>query len=173
MKRQLLVLMGLSLGLVAVLVGYIISDRQRVHYLTIAAGSKQGESYILSQAMAQLIAKYQPKIQIQVLETKGSEENIHLLEQNQSQLATAQADIPTLPSARLVSFLFPDTFQLIVTEKSGIREVAGLKGKRIALPPAGGGQYKSGSLVHMVISKSYLNKQANSFSRKESKVLKP
>jgi hypothetical protein len=32
---------------------------------------------------------------------------------------------------------------------------------------------KTGSLVHMVISKSYLNKQANSFSRKESKVLKP
>jgi ELWxxDGT repeat protein len=31
----------------------------------------------------------------------------------------------------------------------------------------------TGSLVHMVISKSYLNKQANSFSRKESKVLKP
>jgi hypothetical protein len=30
-----------------------------------------------------------------------------------------------------------------------------------------------GSPVHRVISKSYLNKQANSFSRKESKVLKP
>jgi hypothetical protein len=35
------------------------------------------------------------------------------------------------------------------------------------------GEVQIGSLVHMVISKSYLNKQANSFSRKESKVLKP
>jgi hypothetical protein len=30
-----------------------------------------------------------------------------------------------------------------------------------------------GSPVHTVISKSYLNKQANSFSRKEWKLLKP
>lgn len=143
MNRRFTFLILLSLGLVVALGIYIVGDRTQVHRLTIAAGSKQGESYIFSQAMAQVVAKYQPHIQIQVLETKGSEENIELLEQQKVQLAMAQADTPTLPSARIVSFLFPDTFQLVVTEKSGIQDVSDLRGKRIALPPEGGGQYKS------------------------------
>lgn len=143
MNKRLILAILLSFGLIAALAVYVISDRHRVYRLTIAAGSKQGESYTFIQQMAKIVAQYQPKIQIQVLETKGSEENIELLEQNKAQLALAQADIPTLPSARMVSFLFPDIFQLVVTEKSGIQQVSGLRGKRIGLPPAGGGQYKS------------------------------
>ncbi len=143
MNRRFTFLILLSLGLVVTLGIYIVGDRTQVHRLTIAAGSKQGESYVFSQAMAKVVAKYQPHIQIQVIEIKGSEENIELLEQKKVQLATAQADTPSLPSARIVSFLFPDTFQLVVTEKSGIADVSDLRGKRIALPPQGGGQYKS------------------------------
>ncbi|WP_084776867.1 TAXI family TRAP transporter solute-binding subunit [Anabaena sp. PCC 7108] len=139
----LLIPLLLSLGFMGFLAIHIIIDINQVHRLTIAAGSKQSESYILSQAIAQVIAKHEPKIQIQVIETNGSEDNIKLLEENKVQLATAQADIPTLPSARLICNLFSDAFQLIVTEKSGIQQVAGLKGKRIALPPQGGGQYNS------------------------------
>ncbi|MBH8552010.1 TAXI family TRAP transporter solute-binding subunit [Nostocaceae cyanobacterium CENA357] len=143
MNRRLLIPLLLSLGLTIFLAVHFIIDLNQVHRLTIAAGSKQGESYILSQAIAQVIAKHEPKIQIQLLETKGTEENIQLLEDNKAQLATAQADIPTLPSARLICNLFSDAFQLIVTDKSGIQQVADLKGKRIALPPQGGGQYQS------------------------------
>ncbi len=143
MNRRLLIPLLLSLGLTIFLAVHLIIDLNQVHRLTIAAGSKQGESYILSQAIAQVIAKHEPKIQIQLLETQGTEENIQLLEDNKVQLATAQADIPTLPSARLICNLFSDAFQLIVTDKSGIKQVADLKGKRIALPPQGGGQYQS------------------------------
>ena len=143
MNRRFTFLILLSLGLIVALGIYTVGDFTKVHHLIIAAGSRQGESYIFSQAMAQVVSKYQPNIKIQVLETKGSEENIELLEQKKVQLALTQADTPTLPSARIVSFLFPDTFQLVVTEKSGIQDVSDLRGKRIALPPQGGGQYKS------------------------------
>ncbi|PSB01292.1 TAXI family TRAP transporter solute-binding subunit [Merismopedia glauca] len=134
---------ALSAGLIIGLTSYIINDRQKIYHLKIAAGSKGGDSYTFSQVIAQVVSKHNPKIQIEAIETEGSEANIKLLETNQVQLATAQADIPTLPASRMVSLLFPDTFQLVVTQKSGINNVGQLKGKRIGLPPLGGGQYKS------------------------------
>lgn len=142
-NRNLLVPIILSVGLIVALTGYVIIQRNRVYQLTIAAGSKEGESYIFSQIMAKVVTLHQPRIKIKVIETQGSEENIKLLEENKVQLATAQADIPALPSARIVSNLFPDMFQLVVKENSGIKDISNLKGKRIGLPPQGSGQYKS------------------------------
>ena len=142
-NRNLLVPILLSVGLIVALTGYVIIQRNRVYQITIAAGSKEGESYLFSQVMAKVVAIHQPKIKITVIETQGSEENIKLLEENKVQLATAQADIPVLPSARIVSNLFPDMFQLVVKENSGIKDISNLKGKRIGLPPQGSGQYQS------------------------------
>ncbi|MEA5503834.1 hypothetical protein VB735_12075 [Halotia wernerae UHCC 0503] len=73
MNRRLLIPLLLSLGLMIFLAVHFIIDLNRVHSLMIAAGSKQGESYILSQAIAQVIAKHEPKIKIQLLETKGTD----------------------------------------------------------------------------------------------------
>lgn len=142
-NRNLIIPILLSVGLIVGLTGYVIIQRNRVYQLTIAAGSKEGESYLFSQVMAKVVAIHQPKIKIRVIETQGSEENIKLLEANKVELATAQADIPALPSARIVSNLFPDMFQLVVKENSGIKDVSNLKGKRIGLPPQGSGQYQS------------------------------
>lgn len=144
MKRKfLLAVVLLSLVLMVAFAVHVINHRQGVRHLKIAAGSQQGESYRFSQLVAQMVTQDEPRIKIEVIETKGSEENIKLLEENKVQLATAQADIPVLPSARLVSYLFPDMYQLLVTEQSGIQTFSDLRGKRIALPPKGSGQYKS------------------------------
>lgn len=67
MNRRFTFLILLSLGLIVALGIYIVGDFTKVHNLIIAAGSKQGESYIFSQAMAQVVSKYQPNIKIQVL----------------------------------------------------------------------------------------------------------
>jgi TRAP-type uncharacterized transport system substrate-binding protein len=112
MKRKfLLAVVLLSLVLIVAFAVHVINQRQGVHRLKIAAGSQQGESYRFSQLVAQMVTQDEPHIKIEVIETKGSEENIKLLEENKVQLATAQADIPVLPSARLVSYLFPDIFR--------------------------------------------------------------
>lgn len=163
-KGKVVGLVGLSAGIVLSLTGYIVSDRQKVTHLKIAAGSKEGESYVFSQAMAEVVKKHYPLIQIEPVETEGSEANIKLLENGSAQLATAQADIPTGSASRMVSLLFPDTFQLVVTQKSGINSVAQLKGKRIGLPALGGGQYKSFWVLaaHYRLSTTDLNHQAMS-----------
>lgn len=103
----------LSIGLTAALVWFFVVNNFKTYRLTLVAGSKDGESYILSKALEQVVEAKNPKIQIEVIETKGTEENIEKLEKGEAQLATAQADIPAGSSARTVVFLYPDTFQLL------------------------------------------------------------
>ncbi len=108
----------ICIGLPLTLAMYQIFNRAQSHKYAIAAGMENGESYLFSLAMADLVAKYQPKIKIQVVPSDGSEENIQLLQDNKAQLATAQADIPVQSSAQIVTFLFPDVFQLVVKNTS-------------------------------------------------------
>ncbi len=131
------------IGLLLALAMYQIFNRTQSHKYTIAAGMEKGESYLLSLAMADLVANYHPTIKIQVIASDGSEENIQLLQDNKAQLATAQADIPVQSSAQIVTFLYPDVFQLIVKDTSNIKKVSDLRGHRIARPPRKGGQIKS------------------------------
>lgn len=132
----------LSIGLIAALVWFFVANNFKTYRLTLVAGSKDGESYILSKAIERVVEAKNPKIQIDVVETKGTEENIEKLEKGEAQLATAQADIPAGRSARTVVFLYPDIFQLAVKTNSEIKDFADLKGKRIALWQKGG-QYRS------------------------------
>lgn len=53
-------------------------EKNQVHRLVIAAGSKQGEYYNFAQALSTVVARHQPDIQITVLETEGAQQNIHL-----------------------------------------------------------------------------------------------
>ncbi len=135
----ILACIGLSLALAM----YRIANRTQSHKYAIAAGMEKGESYLFSLAMADLVAKYQPKIKIKVIPSDGSEENIQLLQDNKAQLATAQADIPVQSSARIITFLFQDVFQVVVKDTSNIKKVSELRGRRIARPPRKGGQIKS------------------------------
>lgn len=135
-------LAGFSLGLAALLGWGFVSNTFKTHRLVLAAGSKDGESYLLSQAIKQVVEARNSRIQIEVVETGGTKENIEKLEKGDVQLITAQADVPAGLSARTVVILYQDSFQLIVKDKSRINQFSDLKGSRIALPPKGG-QFRS------------------------------
>lgn len=137
-----LVLGGLTIGLTATLGWFFLINNFKTYRLTLVAGSKDGESYLLSKAIEQVVEAKNPQIQIDVVATQGTEENIEKLEKGEAQLATAQADIPAGGSARTVVFLYSDIFQLAVKASSEIKDFADLKGKRIALWQRGG-QYHS------------------------------
>ncbi len=87
-----LTLAALTLGLAAGL-AIIFVQRSRTEYLTLAAGTSSGESYILGNALKTVVERHYPRIRITLLETGGTVENLQMLEDGRAQLATAQADI--------------------------------------------------------------------------------
>ena len=121
--------------------GAFIRDRRRVITLTIATGSQTGAYYPFGTAIARTVAQHQPKIDIRVIHTNGSRENMKLLESGAVQLAIAQSDTPTFPDARAISILYAELFHLLASESSQIQTVGDLRGKRIALMPKGSGSY--------------------------------
>ncbi|BAZ39967.1 TRAP transporter solute receptor TAXI family protein [Calothrix sp. NIES-4101] len=150
-------LVFISLGIASfsllTLVSWRILLRLTAPQITIAAGDKQGESYIISDAIAKVIEK-RSNIKVNVITTGGTKENLQLLEKGEVHLATAQADVvsenldvstntnnSSKPSFRTVAILYKDLFQLVVRDPK-IQEFIQLKGKTIALPVEGG-QYKS------------------------------
>ena len=141
--------LGALVGLAAVIVlgaSFLHFTARQEHYLVIAAGSHTGEGFELAEAIAEVTRRYHPRYEVEVVETAGSVESLRLLEEGRVQLATIQADMTPPPSARLVAPVFPDVYQLVVrrgADEASIRSVADLRGRRIALPPAGSGQVAS------------------------------
>lgn len=141
-NRILLIAIGAaSIGVVGGL-GVVLFEGARTQYLTLAAGSKSGESYVLGSALKKIVERHYPRIQIALLETGGTVENLEMLSRGQAQLAAAQADVLPGPKARIVAILYDDTFQLLVNKDSPAKSFADLRRRRIALEK-GGGQYQS------------------------------
>ena len=117
-------------------------EQNRIHYLTMATGGKDGEYYAFASVFAQVVARHEPQIQIQVIETQGSVQNQEFLSAKKVQLALLQSDTPLDPSTQAIALLFPEIFHLIATTQSNINSVSDLKGKRVALLPQGSGSYR-------------------------------
>jgi TRAP transporter TAXI family solute receptor len=136
-----LTLAALTLGLAGGL-AIIFLQRSKTEYLTLAAGTSTGESYILGNALKTIVERHYPSIRITLLQTGGTVENLHMLEDGRAQLATAQADISPGPRARALAVLYDDTFQLLVAKDSQAQSLVDLRGQRIALAQSGG-QFQS------------------------------
>jgi TRAP-type uncharacterized transport system substrate-binding protein len=111
-KLILLMLGGVSLSL---LVGLILGaiNSSKVHKLKLAAGDQLGESYILSQAIEKTVEAHHPKIEIELVPTGGTSDNLKLLENREVDLATAQADVTPGASARTVVEAYKTTRDVI------------------------------------------------------------
>ena len=122
---------------------YLIYDEQQIHNLVVAAGGRSSEGFQLVQAIAEVVNRHHPKIQIEVIETGGSLDNSRLMDEGYADLATFQADGSISTRANLIANLYPDAYQLIARRSAEIRNVADLKGKTIALPSKGSAQFTS------------------------------
>ncbi|WP_448571757.1 TAXI family TRAP transporter solute-binding subunit [Trichothermofontia sp.] len=141
-NRLILLILLLSLGASGVFTWQWLRDRQRVHTVVLATGGEEGEYYAFGQALAQVVARHQPQLQIQVKATEGSLQNQQLLEARQVDLAILQSDTLVSPKTEAIALLFPEVFHLIARRPSQIQSVSDLRGKRIALMPKGSGSYR-------------------------------
>jgi TRAP transporter TAXI family solute receptor len=114
--------------------------------LSICAGRQNGEGYQFASAIKKVVADhYAYKVRnLEVIETPGSEANSDSIVNAKADFALLQADVEHFPdNGGIVAILYADLFQLVVRKGSGIKHMQDLKGKKVALPEKGSGQYSS------------------------------
>ena len=112
--------------------------------LRIATGSQTGVYYPMGHGIKQLIEDTYPDIiEVEVVSTSGTAENLQLIDHEQVDLALAQNDTAyyfytgqamyTLPSskAQAIASLYTELIQIVATKKSDIEYLDQLKGRRI------------------------------------------
>ncbi|MDA7949091.1 MAG: TAXI family TRAP transporter solute-binding subunit [Hyphomicrobiaceae bacterium] len=111
--------------------------------LRLGADPVNSEPYEMATAIAHVISRTYPGLEIEVVPTGGSSENMNLLTSGELDLALVQAEVISRENVSLLAVLYHDLFQLLVRDDSGIEKLKDLEGKRIALPPVTTGQYRA------------------------------
>jgi len=119
--------------------------------LVIATGTKGGTYYPMGVALAELISKHLPSLDVKVRETSGGVENIRLIQSGAA--AIAFVNVSTAWDAnsgqdkfknqrvelRAIAALSPNTMHIVTKDTSGIKTITDLKGKKISAGAAGSG----------------------------------
>ena len=135
------ILAGLALGLAAT------APVQAAEFITIATGGTSGVYYPLGVALSQIDAKALPHAKTTVQATKGSVENLNLLEAGRAEVGFSLGDSLSdawkgdaeagfkapLKKLRTMAAIYPNYVQIVASADSGIKTLADLKGKRIAV----------------------------------------
>jgi len=144
----------LSLVLVAFMLVALIAScgAPKQAFVSIASGGTGGTYYPLAGAMATIWNDGIKGMNASVQATGASVANVNLLRDAKADVIMVQNDIAyyavnglelfkdkAFPDMKGMAILYPETCQLIVLANSGITNVAGLKGKKVAVGAAGSG----------------------------------
>ena len=124
---------------------------EKEQFINIATGGTAGTYYPIGGAIAEILNKNGMNASAQ--STGASVANINMLKDKQVELAIVQNDITyyavngeemfkesgKVENLNAIASLYPETCQFIVREDSGIKDINGLKGKRVAVGAAGSG----------------------------------
>lgn len=121
-------------------------------FITIASARPGGSWYITGAGWAEFLNKYVPGIEAKVEQSGGGLQNNKLVSDGKAEFAPSVARLTAmamagegafkekLPNIRvLVSNWTIGVMQFAALDKSGLKTVCDLRGKRVALGPAGGG----------------------------------
>jgi TRAP transporter TAXI family solute receptor len=116
-------------------------------FLNVLTGGTSGVYYPLGVALSQIYGKALPNVKVSVQVTKASAENLNLLQSGRGEIAFSLGDAVNeawkgneeagfktpLTKLRTVAAVYPNYIQIVASAESGIKTLADLKGKRIAV----------------------------------------
>ena len=137
MRWTIVVIVALAL-LVLFLGGQIASvlfSERIPKQLVNGAGAEGGSYFRIQQGIKQAIADRNPKIQVTVVETQGSRENLQRIKQGTLDFAFYQNSGSTTDDVALVANVYSESLLLIVSKASRIQGMLDLKGKVVSVGP--------------------------------------
>lgn len=122
-------------------------------FISMLTGGTSGTYYPLGGAIAKIITD-ETSIQTDALSSNASADNIIALRDGEAELAFTQTDVAAYAVEGINAFegepvdnvlglgsLYPETVQIVTTEKTGIKSVEDLKGKKVSVGAPGSGTY--------------------------------
>jgi TRAP transporter TAXI family solute receptor len=116
-------------------------------FVTVLTGGTSGVYYPMGVALSQVYSKALPNAKSSVQATKASSENLNLLQAGRGEIAFTLGDAlneawkgneeagfkTPLKKLRTIAAIYPNYIQIVANADSGIKTLADLKGKRIAV----------------------------------------
>lgn len=122
-------------------------------FLSFLTGGTSGTYYPLGGAIATIISD-ETGIQTDAVSSNASADNIEALRDGEAEIAFTQTDVASNAVEGINSFdgnpvdnvlglgaLYPETIQIVTTDKSGIESVEDMEGKKISVGAPGSGTY--------------------------------
>lgn len=140
---------GLALAVAVGVAG--CGEQQGSNMINIATGGTAGTYYPIGGAIADVISKNVEGVNASAQSTGASVANLNMLKEGEVQFAIVQNDITyyavngtdmfdkKVDNINAIASLYPETCQFVTLEKSDIRSIADLKGKKVAVGAAGSG----------------------------------
>jgi len=107
--------------------------------LTFTSGSEGGLYLPLARAMAKAVQDDHPHIQLQVVESPGSQANLGRLERGEADLGLAQNDSKGDDTIRTLAPIYRDVLHFVVRRDSGIERLSDIRGRRVSVSKEGSG----------------------------------
>ena len=116
---------------------------QSLGTIRIATGEKQGVYYEYGQALAALIRGEMPDVEVNVLTTAASQENMQLVTDRQADVGFTQADVAADWASRVslvaLARLYDDHMHVVVPAQAPVKFLADLRGRRVSMGATGSG----------------------------------
>jgi uncharacterized protein len=144
--RQILLALGL-------LVGFAAPARAAETVITILTSPPSGVYYLMGTTLSSIYGKAMPGANVRVQATAGSVEDLKLLEAGDGELGFTLGSILAAAWAgnmeagfdapftklRAIARIYPNFLHIMASNRSGMKTLADLKGKRVSIGPEGSG----------------------------------
>lgn len=148
-------------GATALSLSFSVAGAQAQEFINVLTGGTSGVYYPLGVALSEIYAKGIEGSRTQVQATKASVENLNLLQQGKGEIGFSlgdsvqeavkgnkEAGFPqALDKLRGIAAIYPNYIQVVASQESGIKSLAGLKGKSLSVgAPASGTELNARSI---------------------------